>query len=232
MVLPQPIPIEGQDAIATFPFTDIKSGTGFTTYQAAHIWDNAGIANYALSEQALFSSSGSTVHFASIQQAFVKFLDLDFDLSEFKFPQDVKGDLTATVTHSVASNSEVNSANQYVLVRMKRVRGGAETEIGFASGAIQTSPNHDPPGESPTIKTFTETVNIPIPTLEHFKKGDILRATVQTWVRTSNGTNTPFSRIYHDPQNRDIPSVPFIVGTSGVATSQLIINTPFNLDIS
>lgn len=196
--------------LVNFDSVDFADGSGMVNFQGANTKQGA-TKTYILTRETIFANDISTVS-AAVETTDAKRLDLDFDLSEFNMPKDIKG--TALVTATVKGIKNSGIMNYYYIAKIRKWDGSTETEIASAQSETNSS--------NSTTDYDTMTVKIPITTLTHFAQGDVLRVTMEVWAAIpsppgGSGTVT----LFHDPMNR----------TEGTAeTTQLKIDIPFRID--
>ncbi len=184
-------------AIATFDAVDLAEGTGIVQYKLFTTTDSAG-DDHHMGTQTLYSSLIDTRFVVTTETPFTKVVDLDFDLSEFNLPQDIKG--TATFQFSILAKSGSAGNTQleaYYIIQLRKWDGSSETNI--VSGQTATLTPAASLGEDSEIVCMRVTVP-----LTHFKRGETLRITVEGWGKTV-GAGSPAGQMFvgHDPQNRD-----------------------------
>ena len=96
MVIPTPFTTV-DTAIASFPFQDIASGTGYVTF-----FGSKDHSAFFLSEQVLFSSVAATQTSVDVSSTYATKFDEDFDIT-FVIPKTINGDLLASIPVSVDS---------------------------------------------------------------------------------------------------------------------------------
>lgn len=227
--LPVNIAIPPGLAITSYSFTDISEGTGIRAYNGANAYTTAGVASYMLTTQTPYSTTVTTSGACTGFTAYTKVIDNDFDVA-LNLPMDLKGNVFVTVTHSIASASATQTAQQYVYVKIRKYDGTTETEVASASGAVLLSPVGTA-NESATSKKRTDTLKIPVTSITHYAPGETFRCTVETWVALSNSGMQGVSRICHDPQNRNDPEGIIVVGSSGASTTKMQCYAPTLIDI-
>jgi len=201
------------NAIASYNWTDIAEGTGIVKFYGFGTTDNTG-TNYALSENIFYADP----HFSSASTtstSYFKALDMDFDLTEFNTPKIVKGTVIIQAA-SKLDGSDATGESHYLIFKVRKVSGGSETDL----GTVQTATI-----DSSTKKQY-HCVKISV-NRTFFKKGDILRVTIEGWAKVSSGTANLY--VAHSPTNEDV-SGQLVVGTD-VESTQFVVYIPFGLEI-
>lgn len=177
-------------AAINYDYFDISEGTGIVVYQGyAHretTTTSYGLTTQSLYSNTILSSTGTT-------GGWLKELDLDFDLS-YNLPKDLRGKLKAMFTMG-GGQPGVQNVETYVIVKVRKWDGSTETEI--ANSQSETF-------ESDADYQFkTCNVEVDLGSIQHFKRGETLRITIEVWARASGaggaGIETYF---FHDPKNR------------------------------
>ena len=209
MVLLKPSPYR---VTVNFNYTDFAEGTGITILKGVHSMENT-TNNYLLSGSTLHSNHIETKAVVAVDSTWRKHLDLDFDLPAFNMPRNTLGTMYVNVPFKC--NGIAGSMMGYVKVRLRKWDGSSETEITVAqSETIDGSDN---------TRKFLLKMAVP---LTHFKKGDILRLTVEGW---GYATGTSNILIAHDPKERTTTLFP---GTGDYkVTTSLTAHIPFKINI-
>lgn len=177
-----------------YNYQDVDAGTGYVIYYGGKIFNS-----YALSNQVFYSDSLNT-NAAITSTAFLTnpYIDKDFDI-QFNMPQIMRGEAIVDVPVGFyhTGNSAIPTADMFIKALIRKVSGGAESEIASASSAIWTAAVATTNYFNYNVRTAR--VNIPV---THFKAGDYLRVTIQAWAKEGEANNNQVI-IYHDPANRD-----------------------------
>jgi len=211
-LIPQTFPIPQETAIASYNYTDIAEGTGVITYYGFDANDDTTL-DYHLSINSSIYAQNKVFTTATTGGGSTKSIDLDFDVI-FNLPQRIKGTAYCNITTFVDSN--VTGATSYFfIVKLRKYDGSTESEI--VSGQTKSRTNS---GNSNVREWTTHLVPLPITTQVQFKKGEILRVTIEGWSNRSTGSgNFGFAQ---DPANR---------AEDNADTTQLQNFIPFILDI-
>jgi hypothetical protein len=212
----------GEGTISSYNYVDIAEGTGIVGYLAYSHRELTTLA-YSMSTESLYSqtiyteanvSSGATTPY--------KALDIDFDLV-FNKPQSIRGKARFIIPHNTGSASTGNViCYQYVTIKIRKWDGTTETEIASATGESHA-------GNYLVILQFLDNIEVNIPNVTHFKKGETLRVTIEVYCDAPIGSNGAIARLSHDPKDR-ITGVPQDEG--GVPyTTQLQFFIPYILDL-
>lgn len=225
---PQEYSVPPVQAIASYSYTDIASGTGFIVYNGYNSIDEA-TKKTSLTSQNIYSETIYTSGtYTETAPAWQKCLDIDFDLTEFKIAQTVSGKAIVMFTWG-AKGVGGAAINTYCVAKIRKWDGSTETEIGDAqkgnSSNVYTSP------AAGNWNTWSGTVEIDL-TETHFKVGDILRLTIELWGQGGNGSVNDVL-IAHSPQNLTESSV-LDPGADANQLSKytfLKVHVPFKLDL-
>ena len=212
--------------IQSYNYTDIAEGTGVINFKLFTTTDSVG-NDYILGTQTLYSSLIDTaVSCTASYENFTKVGDLDFDLTPFNTPKDIKGTAVFQFSHLAKSAGSANtSLDGYTIVRVRKWNGTTETEIGSAQS----------PTLSPTVSGDEKSGIVCMEatlTNTHFAAGEILRVTVEMWVKATDvGTNSGVYYVGHDPVNRDSTSADGIKPSVDPLIQTFNVYIPFRLDI-
>ena len=219
MVLNKPF-LHQPDAIASFDFIEIASGTGIITF-SGYVSEVAGGLEYHLtSDETQYSSLIETLS----AQADDPSLDLDFDLPTFNLPITINGNATVSFTMGVFnSQSATIDTTLVTTVKIRKWDGSTETDI-----VSVDSPSMNHVGTQNSKKKELVVVPLTIPkTL--FKKGETLRISM---ILTGTTAQEGQSKILlgHDPRNRDGTHI--VPSTDDPDTiTKLIFKAPFDIDL-
>lgn len=176
MPIPKVYAKMGQNAIASYDYTDIAEGTG--------VIDFLGFTT-VISGATLRHLGTKTVYSANIEPIFATATTYNFDLTTFNYPKIAKG--TAYIGFSRYWAGTINhKLNIYFTIQ--KVSEGIATNIGSVQTAEFTSDGN------PSIAHYLLNASL---TTTHFKRGDILRLTI--YAVHPSGT----LYIGTDPANRD-----------------------------
>lgn len=202
-------------AIVSFDFTDISEGTGIVRYKG-FISSTDGGNESRLSTVDLYSADIETSADLQGEGSFRKDIDLDFDLSAFNLVKTIRG---TAIINATLQLHEVGAATiqGYIIARIKK------NDVEIASG------------QSETIQTTTDVskvmpILVSIPPKTQFKKGDVLRVTIEGWGKSTAGTAGDTITIGHDPQNRDGTRIKPSTD-SPTTTTNIDFYIPFDLDL-
>lgn len=194
-VLPLNFPIPQEQALANYDYFDISEGTGVKAFYL-FTSGNGGTTDYHLTtDSGIYSNDISTTEGSSSTTEY------DFDLAEFNLPKRVTG----TAYFYFAAG--ITGGNVYIT--LKKYDGSTETNICSKTSIFD--------GTSSTSGTEQKLLKLDL-TTTHFKKGDILRATVE--LAAPGGSASVI--FYHDPAGRS--------STSDWSSSSAIL-LPFELDL-
>lgn len=226
---------------ASYDYFDIANGAGYDIYYGAKM--NNG--SYILTTSVVASETiGTATEQDALTETFTKEFDLDFDVT-FNMPQNIKGKIYASIPMGLFDNSTANTWEFYAIVKAIHYDGSTETTMAT--------------GQSKTYSITTEQTNavygaalagciMDVTTVQHFKKGEILRFTVECWYRDASGTKTADGlAVGHDPKDRNMvrdsdalrnePDNPVALanepsggGTLNYLSTQMQFHVPFVLD--
>lgn len=212
--------------VANYNYTDIADGTGrISLYGFTH--KETTTEKFALNTETSYSisvfSKGTTA--TAPYTTAEKDIDLDFDLSPFNTPRRLKGKVRINGVFGGGTRASATAGEVYIIAKVRKWDGTTETEIANA--------------QSQTLTTTTLQVNwavfnmeIDCPTLTNFKTGEILRITIEVWVKSVEGGEPMNGYFLHDPMNRiDAASIPDQDEGGVPLTSIFKLNVPFLLDI-
>lgn len=178
-LVPQTFPIPVETAIASYSYTDIAEGTGVINFLGFSSIDDTTV-DYHLTSNASVYSNSKVLSTSTTTGGSSKDIDNDYDIT-FNLPQRMKGTIYTNISTFVTSN--VGGATSYFfIIKIRKWDGSSETEI--ASGQSITFTNV---GSASAKEWITQLIPIPVTTLQHFKKGDTLRITVEGWSNRSSG---------------------------------------------
>jgi len=212
MAIPQVYKTAAEGAIASYNYTDIAEGTGIVTFYAARTQDS--VASHSiLTQNVVYSDIASTAVANNVgSDTWGKKIDWDFDVSPFNMPQTIGGGKANISVSWQVTSPATGTAYGNLLFLIRKWDGTTETEI--ASVATVTR------GQADTYGEVTSLLDVTVPKT-HFKKGDVLRVTMEGWARSSDA-NTGMITVLHDPKARTIHTFD---------TSVLQVNMPFHLDL-
>lgn len=207
-------------AIASYPYTDLAENTGVQLFYGAAQATSAG-TTYFIKTNQVYSKIIECSSTNAVRADYEKVLDLDFDLTPFNAPQDIRGTAFFNFFMRVYWAGG-GVADAYAIVRVRKWDGTTETEIADAQTDGTTS-------SSGTSEYNFVCLPLSIPR-HHFTPGENLRITIEGWLKCENAGTL---RIGTDPMNRD-GAVNYIVpstDTNPVSTTQLKMWIPFDLDL-
>ena len=204
MVVQKKFRQSSEQAIASFNFADIASGTGTVIYFASKT-NISGAEAFNLSEKDEYSSEIELLHTTA------KTTTMDFDTAIFNLPQTVRG----TGLVSVGMYNTVAGACQ-VAVQLKKVDSAAVvTDI-----SSEQLGSFNPIGSSGTTGVLMNLIPLSL-TETIIKKGDLIRLTIKfTTLDANNNT------MGYDPKGRQGT---FLVAARGGSTITKV-HIPFRID--
>ena len=219
-------------ALANYTYTDIASGTGMQTFygyvsKTSTEQGTTDVLTYSLNQAIVFSkdivTTWVTQDYGGKEANYeVDTTSKDFDLTQFNTPRIIEG--TALIQNSWTgsrSNDTIDGKVKYIL---KKYDGTNETEIGSAFTPV----------ESIDASVTPPLVALPITIAQvQFKKGEILRLSVEFWGKmlTGSGTGNVTFTFGTDPLDRDDAGNIITPSTETNETTQLIVHIPFKLDL-
>lgn len=183
--------------LVNYNYTDIDEGTGTKLYYVSTCYNvTSGTANILLTQQIFAKDIEFSIENVNVEGDAAIFADEDYDLTPFNIVKTLFGNAYLTITHSNKRHSLVSGFNTgYSKFIIKKVSGGVPTIIGSAQVDGDGSGN---------VILEKQTIQIPL-TKTHFKRGDILRLTIEAW-GTATDTSPDHERFAFwgtDPGNRD-----------------------------
>lgn len=206
----------GEGSVASYNWTDIGEGTGMVNFYGM-LTNTLGTSDTPkLTQTTGYSSEVYLNGLLDTPADNAVFIDADFDLSPFNLPKVMGGTALFRCSFSYAHTFGGGSSgygNLKIIIR--KVSGGVETDL--------VSEESDQVGLTGTTGTAYARCVMPlvIP-LTSFKKGDTLRVTVQALSYGGASGGNEAMRIWCDPLNATITSVPF---------TQMKVEIPFRIDL-
>lgn len=198
------------EAVVSYDYFDYSNGTGYDVYYGAK-GDNS---EYFLTTRQIPSEEiASYLQDQSVATVATKYFDLDFDIM-FNTPKNVKGNFLVSVPQGIsATNATAADFQFYTIVKIIHYDGSTETQIG--TGTSITSIATDLQTDGILAAARTNLIKANVSTIKHFKRGEILRITIEGWYKTTEaGATTAHLIIGHDPAGRvfnaDLPEEPSI----------------------
>lgn len=188
------------NVLASFDSIDLAEGTGIVEYKAASTTADT-TADHYMTRNDTYSDEIYTFG-ATASTSFTQLLDIDFDVN-FQLPRTIAdATMYATVAIGIGTSGNDQTNHAYIIVKLRKFSGGAESEIANSQSRLFNRPS----GVGDTPKSGIVAVSIPTGGRIHFKKGDILRVTIEIWGKRSGGSaNSADFAIGHDPKNRNDP---------------------------
>lgn len=193
-------------AVASYDFTDIVSGTGYITLYAGNTDGGYFLSNiqYFSNQKQLTSEDIGIVSDSTI-------FDLDYDVLLQKSIT-IKGDVLVTVAHG-STQGGGGTIDTYVIATLRKWDGTTETDL----GSVTMDTNQNTSG----IKYGLNTGEINIASRTTIKEGDTLRLNIVVKATTTINSAQDV-HLLNDPKGRT-------VGTA--ESSQLTVLIPTPLDI-
>ena len=203
----------GEQSVASFSFQEFTEGNGTIIYNGI-THDEEGTQTYSLLTPVTPSFSLATSAAASGGSA-TKVVDVDFDIT-FNQPAILIGTARAIFTFFLSTSTGTGGNPTFFIVKLRKDSGGESEIISAQTNTV----NH----ANSTNKGYQQIMEMTVPRT-HFKKGDILRVTVEGWSE-KNGTRTATIGFAHDPLDADSGSIP-----DNSKTKQFKIYIPFDIDL-
>jgi len=218
------------EILVNYDWIDITEETGYIEFDGYSVYDSTGKTS-GLIRTAKAGSVKSITEYASngytpyniingtqsSDANWAKTLDVDFDLTEFKLPQIIKGKGYIKLSYFV--NGTNSGTNSRIIAKIRKWDGSSETEI--ASVQSNDLNNYD------VEKPLSMMITIP---QTHFKIGETLRLTIEGWGKDTGATSSVQISIAGDPSNT--------AGTSSVAgvsitanNTRIVFICPFKINI-
>lgn len=213
--------------VATFPFSEIREGTGTTKFYGA-IHNESGTDAYYLTTSAVYSnditSVGSTIPGGDTDWKLV--LDKDFDVN-FNLPQDINGKAYLNISVGGTGGGSGTGSTNLKLSGMQliKVSNSVETVLATATSDTFTFSNTAVTTFSKTLLTEIDLSGGPY----HFQSGDTLRLNVQLWGQTTGTAGCVTPGWGNDPADRDDPTDTTILDAD---TTKMELYIPFDIDPS
>lgn len=195
----------GESAITSYDFNQFADGTGVAVFYGSKI-----SGAYILTKNAVYSDSVITKVHPPNSGAWYLTIDADFDTVINK-PTLVRGKMYANVNFSTSTASN----NSAIIVRLRKVSGGVETEVAASNMNIND-------GSAPKLGL----VFLDVP-LAKYKKGDTMRVTVELWC---NFSTSEYGAIFHDPKGRT-PSAGELGTVTAPTNSFIEFGIPIVIDL-
>lgn len=206
--------------IASYSFSEIASGIGVVVFYGASTENSSG-TTYFLSENVTYTDEPIATGGSATSADFTKVADLDFDLQAFNLPTRIKGKMRVVATLCVTGSTNYTESG-YLIYKFRKWDGTTETEIANAQTPTLTS-------AAATVGSITHNTEIDITTQQHFKKGEVMRLTVECWAKQASGSGAPFDGfvgVAHDPKDRNDAAL-----LNDGDTSVMEVLVPFLIDL-
>lgn len=201
------------ELLASYDYFDVASGTGVVNFYGGNT-----SGGYILAKGTFYSCPVITR--AMITTAnYVKEIDVNFDV-EFNLPRTISGKTIVNVPIGVYSGAVgPTTLDAYSIVKVIHYDGSTPTTLATsANGTVLTYTG----GVGGKYGTNALEVDI---TEKHFKRGEILRLTVEVWARDSASTQNVL--LGHDPKDRGTSN--FDTYDFGTANTILSFQVPFKI---
>ncbi len=186
-------------ALVSYDYVDFSNGTGYDIYYGAK-GSNGSLMT--TTQANVYSEEITTQHTGEFATSYgAAKLDVDFDIN-FNLPKDIKGDILLNVPVGIMGlEAGASTFDWYVRGYAYHFNGG---EIQIATATSEAFQVVSALGNG-VIDTYEKVVllKMNVASVKHFKKGDTLRITIQTFMRRGGVTGTGIIGIGHDPLNRN-----------------------------
>jgi hypothetical protein len=186
-----PISQTPNEVIASYPYTDLADGAGEILFYGGNTIDSVGtkriLRKTVWNAYTKAPPNGTNYSMADLTDTtFTKLIDIDFDAPSFNLPQVLQGSMLCSVPFAQYQGAGGGLVEGYVIVKLRKWNGSAETEVANAQSGTWSS------DQAGNYHSFC----VAIPTT-HFKRGEILRITVEGWGRaTAAATNIIIGIVY------------------------------------
>ncbi len=226
MPIPRVYRTTGETAIATYSYTDIAEGTGVAKmYGGSTKVSSEAATTFFLSSSQIASNTIASSAGVTRASGWNLVFEHDYDV-KFNLPKNIKGKLRASLTAGKEANSTTNDVDVYVKLMVRKVDSSGTHEIADATSEVVYIATVA--ANTPKSRTFN--VEVDIPTVQHFKKGDILRVTLMLYGDTI-GTETTNIGYGFDPADRNDDQYAGTKIIEDVHTTQFIVYVPFVIDL-
>jgi hypothetical protein len=216
-IIPSSIPVPSSPNIASYDYTDLAEGTGIVKYYLFSSYNTA--LDYHLGQSQVYSNSIEFPEEATTNTSFEKTADVDFDLTTFNLPKDIKGTAYLNIAVYERGTNDVDNQSK-IIAKLRHWDGTTETEIASGEG--------EPAASSTATDVKMNNIPIVIATKKHFKKGETLRLTIELWMKANSG-DTSYGSFGIDPQNRDGTYI--TPSSDATVTTAAAIYIPFKLNV-
>ena len=200
--------------IANYDFIDIARGMAMQTFYLGNEKKTTTL-DYLLEDQVFWSNNKTQE--STINGGLAKEMDLDFDV-EFQLPRIIEGKALINLPFGVRGDAGPTTCTCYMIFKIRKYSGG---EIELVNGTTETLTCSS---VNPITSIACMQLDIP---RTHFKKGDLLRLTVEVWGNRTAGAGTGFCAIGIDPKSRDPAANALPSGNE----TQAIFIVPFRIDV-
>jgi len=178
---------------ANYSYVDVTNGQGYITFYCATAFDENADEQDVLTVNPSDSVTKSTSA-TSTGQTYSKKVDKDFDI-EIQKSMTLKGIALAEFTAVVSANDNSSGTGAYAVIKLRKYDGSTETDITSGKTDVHKS-------ASDGVIRFLLRMDIDSNT--SYKKGDILRVTLEVWAKEAVGGYWVTWETYHDPSSRTV----------------------------
>ena len=231
-----------QKELVNYDYFDIAEGVGYVVYYG--LKGNDG--EYLLStNSSIYSEEICIAIDQSVATTATKYFDFDFDLT-FNRPKNIKGVIMANIPIGMSAKPGAGASFEFYAI-VKAYHYDSSTETLLATGTSRTVVVTTLDDDAREHHSMIAACRMDVTALRHFKKGEILRFTVEGWFKTTEASaKNSYLLIGHDPKNRQykegtsagttLVNIAFAneLNSGGTVTyqnTQMIFHVPFVLDI-
>lgn len=203
---------QGGEYLVNYNWVDAVSGSGYEFLDGFKCMMSSGTTYQLISSNTSTYIVGGTPNVLNALSTLITgnsgiSTDLDFDLTPFKLPRTLEGDLIARICVAASGNSV---AGMVITIRVRKYSGSETTLVSASSDTFGLAATNE----------YARTLKLVVPkTL--FKKGDSLRITLEI---STTCNNTYY--VGHNPRDSDLSATTNLP----LNNSRLCIAVPYRLD--
>lgn len=204
----------GGGAITTsFDFTDIFEGTAYNVY-----YGGKASGAYFVSPNTFYSDPKETNYAYSASGSYFAHMDHDFDI-EIGNPRIIDGECIANIPVGITETGGSNNVAYKTKMVVIKYDGSTETELATLESVEDACTK-----SSTNSHMFCVKGDLP---RTKFTVGDILRFSVQVWLKSDGANSTGTAYLGHDPMSRASTNI----AATDHDETQLIIKIPVKIDL-
>lgn len=193
------------NVLPTYDFVDIIAGTGYVNFYAGNTVDKKCLSNFEFYSDDMYTATDAN------HAGFTLIYDADYDVV-LNRPLDIYGLGIVNVPIHLTTSAGITEG--YVIAILRKWDGVTETDIATNQSDTYT-----------TVATSYRMVALDLTiALTHFKKGETLRLTINTYGKTN--AHVGAVDVGNDPKNRSAGW-----DTTGAVPSQLSFQCPVRLNL-